>query len=107
MARITTTQRGYGWQHQQRRADLLQRHRDGLRCWWCDEPMHRQAERNWDREVLAADHTRALARGGTVADRLLHSTCNKERGDGSRDHLRPALLRATGGHAGNVLPWGA
>ncbi|WP_307677173.1 hypothetical protein [Nocardia pseudovaccinii] len=40
---------------------------------------------------LDGDHSIARAHGGTVADRLLHSWCNRERGDGSRDHLRPAL----------------
>jgi hypothetical protein len=57
-------------------------------------------------QALDADHSHARAHGGTRADRLLHAKCNKERGDGSRDHLRPALLRATGGHPGNVLAWG-
>jgi glycosyltransferase A (GT-A) superfamily protein (DUF2064 family) len=54
--------------------------------------MYRDAERNWDRKALAADHSIARSTGlGTLADRLLHSTCNNERQDGKRDHLRPAL----------------
>jgi hypothetical protein len=40
---------------------------------------------------LSADHSVPRSVGGTTADRLLHSWCNSERGDGSRDHLRPAL----------------
>ncbi|WP_306357442.1 MULTISPECIES: hypothetical protein [unclassified Nocardia] len=99
MARRTTTQKGLGWRHQQQRAALLARHRDGTPCWWCGEPMYRVQQ-------LAADHTLSRAHGGTVADRLLHDLCNKERGDGSRDHLRPALTRRTGGHADNTLDWG-
>uniref|UniRef100_UPI001C3FCB02 hypothetical protein n=1 Tax=Nocardia rhamnosiphila TaxID=426716 RepID=UPI001C3FCB02 len=106
MARRTTTQRGLGWKHQQERERLLQRHREGQRCWWCDEPMHRQAERNWDEAGLEADHVQARSKGGVKADRLLHMTCNRERGDGSRDHLRPALTRRLGGWAGNSLAWG-
>jgi hypothetical protein len=106
-ARRTTTQKGLGWRHQQERAQLLARHRDGASCWWCGEPMYRKAARNVDGEVLAADHSKARAHGGTTADRLLHGVCNKQRGDGSRDHLRPALTRTAGGWAGNSLAWGA
>jgi hypothetical protein len=107
MTRRTTTQKGLGWKHQQERARLLRVHRDGERCWWCGEPMYRDATLNHDGEVLAADHPEARANGGTRADRLLHGKCNKSRGDGSRDHLRPALTRAAGGHDGNALEWGA
>lgn len=94
-----TTQRGLGWKHQKQRARLLTKHVDGTLCWWCGEPMHKS-------QSLAADHTVARARGGVNADRLLHELCNKERGDGSRDHLRPALVKARGGHPGNSLNWG-
>ncbi|TQR82819.1 hypothetical protein D8S82_30325 [Mycobacterium hodleri] len=85
-----TTARGLGWDHQENRRRLLNRHREGSPCWWCGRPMHRDAARNWDGLALHADHSRARARGGTTADRLLHDTCNKQRGDGTRDHLRPA-----------------
>ncbi|MGW6699628.1 hypothetical protein [Nocardia sp. NPDC055049] len=96
----TTTQKGLGWAHQQRRKALLDVLRDGETCWWCGEPMYRV-------QALAADHSKARAHHDhTEADRLLHDVCNKERGDGSRDHLRPALTRATGGHAANALEWG-
>lgn len=69
--------------------------------------MYRDAGRNVDGDVLAADHSTSLAHGGTRADRLLHGRCNKARGAGDRDHERPALVRTRGGHSGNVLPWGA
>ncbi|GAB4582610.1 hypothetical protein Ntsu_04420 [Nocardia sp. IFM 10818] len=97
--RRTTTQKGLGWKHQQQRARLLAQLRDGDACWWCGLPMYRV-------QALAADHEQARAHGGTEAGRLLHELCNKQRGDGSRDHLRPALIRSTGGHAANVLEWG-
>ncbi len=99
MTRRTTTQKGLGWKHQQERARLLERLRDGERCWWCGKVMRRS-------QALAADHSVARSKGGTKADRLLHDVCNKERGDGSRDHLRPALQHRTGGHQGNALAWG-
>lgn len=87
----STTQRGLGWSHQKQRERLMQLHVDGTSCWWCDAPMYRDAGRNFDGAALNADHSQARAHGGTKADRLLHGKCNKERGDGSRDHLRPAL----------------
>ena len=99
MAAKTTTQRGLGWKHQKNRVRLLHKHRDGARCWWCGEPMYKAQD-------LAADHTKSRAlHNGTNADRLLHDLCNKQRGDGSRDHLRPALTRLNGGHDGNTLDW--
>jgi hypothetical protein len=80
-----TTDRGLGWQHQKQRARLVARHVEGSLCWWCGEPMYRS-------QGLAADHSVARAKGGALADRLLHGPCNAQRGDGSRDHRRPALL---------------
>lgn len=82
--RPTTTERGLGWSHRKVRAALLRRHVDGTPCDECRRPMYRDAAANWDRRVLAADHTLARALGGTKADRLLHSTCNERRGDGTR-----------------------
>ena len=79
-----TTARGLGWDHQKRRAALLNCLIEGEPCWWCAQPMFR-----W--QNLAADHSIPRARGGRVADRLLHSRCNTERGDGSKDNERPAL----------------
>lgn len=40
---------------------------------------------------LDADHSVSRAAGGKLADRLLHAGCNSARGDGRRDHERPAL----------------
>ncbi|MBZ4619378.1 hypothetical protein GBO18_05235 [Mycobacterium avium subsp. hominissuis] len=46
----------------------------------------------------------------SVADRLLHGPCNSERGDGSRDHERPALTGKRAKHNGadlghRVMAW--
>ncbi|VFA94761.1 Uncharacterised protein [Nocardia farcinica] len=98
MTRRTTTQKGLGWRHQQQRKRLLAQLRDGEPCWWCGLPMYRV-------QALAADHSKARAHGGQHADRLLHDKCNKARGAGDRDHLRPALTRHTGGHQANALDW--
>lgn len=94
-ASLTTTQRGLGHDHRQNRERLLTRHVDGRRCWWCAKPMFKDAKRNWDGFALEADHTKGRARfgpGKTRADRLLHKTCNIQRGDGTKDHERPALV---------------
>ncbi|QXU53625.1 hypothetical protein [Rhodococcus sp. LW-XY12] len=117
----STTARGLGWDHQKTRERLLRNHVDGTPCWWCSLPMFRNRTNNWDHDPtsndpasgsLAADHSQARAHGGTQADRLLHGTCNKERQDGRRDHLRPAV---TGHRIGaeeseeplgiRLLPW--
>lgn len=92
-SRKSTTARGLGWNHQQNAARLHRTHTDGTPCWWCGKPMYRDPQRNWDHHTLAADHTIARAHGGTRADRLLHATCNKQRGDGHHDHQRPALTQ--------------
>ena len=84
-------QRGLGYQHRKQRDNLLRRHVDGTPCWWCGKRMYRGPESNWDRAPLEADHTITRSHGGTKADRLLHMTCNRQRGDGTRDHERPAL----------------
>lgn len=58
--------------------------------------MYRNKTRNWDGQALEADHTKARSRfgaGKTRADRLLHKTCNIQRGDGTHDDERPALAR--------------
>lgn len=49
------------------------------------------AHHNWDGNRLSGDHSIARATGGKQTDRLMHLRCNAERGDGSKDHLRPAL----------------
>ena len=86
----TTTQRGLGWEHQKQRARLIRAHVDGTLCFWCGLPMFKT-------QKLEADHSLTRSQGGKKADRLLHgynqlgNRCNQERGDGSRDHLRPAV----------------
>lgn len=87
----TTTQRGLGWNHQKTRTHLLTHHHDGKPCWWCGLPMYREPERNWDNAPLEADHETSRDHGGHKANRLLHMTCNRQRGNGDRDHLRPTL----------------
>lgn len=103
-ARKTTTQVGLGWDHQQNRENMLTRHIDGKRCWWCAKPMYKTPAKNWDKKGLHADHSKSRARHGVLrnaANRFLHDTCNKQRGDGTRDHLRPALaLQAAHEEAG-------
>ncbi|GFK19286.1 hypothetical protein KbCgl_18580 [Corynebacterium glutamicum] len=88
----STTERGYGWQHQQARESLLRKHKDGSLCWWCGKPMYKDKTKNFDGKALARDHLEAEgARRGSHLDRLLHFTCNSQRQDGSNDHLRPAI----------------
>ncbi|MGW0052055.1 hypothetical protein [Nocardia nova] len=89
--RATTTQRGLGHAHRQQVAALLRLHVDGSPCWWCGLPMFRDPERNPDERMLQGDHSKPRSMGGTVADRLLHASCNESRGDGSRDAQRPAV----------------
>lgn len=89
--RKTQTELGLGWRHQQQRTILLRRLTDGELCWWCGLPMRKDPTQNWDGRPLAADHSQARALGGTLADRLLHYTCNSQRGYGNRDDRRPAV----------------
>ncbi|MDK4328402.1 hypothetical protein QPX56_06405 [Corynebacterium pseudodiphtheriticum] len=93
MAKASRQARGYDSLHVAHRKRLLFLHRDGALCWWCKKPMYREPERNPDGKPLAADHVEP---GGASrrepASRLLHFTCNSARGDGSRDHLRPAVV---------------
>lgn len=101
----STVQRGLGAAHRAQRRNLLQHHVEGTLCWWCDEPMFKA-------QGLQADHSHPRSAGGTIADRLLHGDCNNERGDGSRDHLRPALTGRRNrkavvdlGHRAMAWPW--
>jgi hypothetical protein len=88
-----TTDRGLGWKHQQIVAMLIRKLTDGTLCWWCGLPMFKDKHRNWDRLTLAGDHSVARIHGGDRADRLLHGRCNSQRKDGSRDDVRPAVLK--------------
>jgi len=73
------TDKGMGWQHQQRRAALLRKLRDGDPCVLCGQPMWKADARNLD-----ADHSTPRSLGGTTADRLTHASCNRSRGNGTR-----------------------
>jgi 5-methylcytosine-specific restriction protein A len=61
----TTTQRGYGWDHQKARARLLR-----------DEPLCRECRKN-NRTTIAtiADHVRPLAEGGARDASNLQPLC--------------------------------
>jgi hypothetical protein len=99
LARRTTTERGLGWRHQQVVAQLKARHVEGSPCWWCGEPMFRSQE-------LDGDHSRPRSAGGILADRLLHAGCNRARGDGSGDDVRPAFTgRAVAAAPGDRVQW--
>lgn len=101
----SSTARGLGQHHRQARDALLRRLVDGSPCEWCAGPMFRDAGRNFDHAPLEADHVLARSRGGHKATRLLHMTCNRQRGDGTRDDQRPAAQVDRGGWAGNRMDW--
>lgn len=102
-AKPTTKQKGLGWRHRNHREALLRKHTDGAACDWCGRPMYRDRTRNWDHNPtstnpdngkLHADHAgisrnEALRKGQPIPlpNRLLHGTCNIQRGDGGNDHL--------------------
>jgi 5-methylcytosine-specific restriction endonuclease McrA len=82
---VTTTERGLGWSHQKRRATLLRQLVDGTPCGHCHQPMFKT-------QALDADHSVPRSLGGTQADRLLHMSCNRSRGDGTRgEQFLPVL----------------
>lgn len=97
----TSTARGLGWRHQQAVERLKRCYRDGTPCDWCGRPMYFDRTRNWDYNpftplsgTLQGDHAdmsrkEAIRRGLPIPPptRLLHGTCNSQRGDGSNDHL--------------------
>ena len=79
----STTQRGYGWTHQQTRRHALEdlRRHDGQPCPRCSKPMwHTHAKQ------LDLDHTedRTGYRG------LAHATCNRRAGQAKAMRLRAA-----------------
>lgn len=88
----TTTARGLGWPHQKQRVKLLNQHVDGTPCFWCGQSMWKDAASNWDEAPLEAEHsTPRSAPEATLADRLMHRWCNRNRGNGDHDHRRPAI----------------
>jgi hypothetical protein len=105
--KANTTARGLGHKHQQQVKLLKRRHVEGTPCWWCNEPMYLE-------QGLHGDHSIPRSQmAGTLADRLLHGHCNIERGDGTRDHVRPAITgyrpdTQVGDDCGRrVMPWPA
>ena len=56
--------------------------------------MYREAWRNPDGRPLEADHSIARSLGGTKADRLLLSTCNRSRGNGLNANVQVNAPRA-------------
>ena len=75
--RLTEAQKSLGWPHRRIRRGLLAAHIEGTPCEWCGEPMY-------STQKLEADHVIPRSHGGTEATRLLHKTCNRRRGDGTR-----------------------
>jgi hypothetical protein len=66
----STTQRGYGWQHQQRRAALLP-HAVGTRCSLCGQMM-------LARQALDLHHPIRLVDDPTsVGTQIVHARCNR------------------------------
>lgn len=100
-------ERGLGHRHDVTRRRLLFNHRDGEPCWWCARPMFKDPERNFDGAALEADHSRSRSKHGIAgndADRLMHRRCNRSRGDGSRDHERPAMVEPPAAGAAGAKP---
>jgi hypothetical protein len=78
--RGTTTEQGYGWDHQQIRAALIRDLVEGTPCDRCFEPMHRR--QNLD---AAHPHDRPRSLFATSkATHLEHRTCNIRAGNGTR-----------------------
>lgn len=102
--------RGYDEAHRNQARRLLAVHHDGTLCWWCALPMFRDRTKNpdYDPQATRRDGKPDTTSGQLHADhgdgpnkpanRLLHEICNKQRGDGSRDHERPALRLITHTH---------
>lgn len=83
---LTTTQRGLGWPHRQRVAELKDRHLPGTPCRRCGYPM-------WDTATLDGGHPdgHERARGdGALPDALEHRHCNRSAGATYGHTLRAA-----------------
>lgn len=97
-----TTERGYGWKHQQQRERLMRAHRDGAPCSHCGKPMYRDPAKNFDGAPLEAQHADALAnhedkQRAPLASELMHRFCNRSLGDGTRAVTPPGQAPAPGG----------
>jgi hypothetical protein len=71
MRRGSTTERGYGWAHQQARAEALAVMPDGQACTRCRLPMWRA-----EAELLDLDHTDDRSQYAGLA----HRSCNRRAG---------------------------
>lgn len=85
----TTTEKGYGWTHQQARRDAIRDMDDGAPCGRCGQPMWRSQAK-----LLDLDHTddRAGYRG------LAHRACNRRAGQAkatTQRHQRTTQQRST------------
>lgn len=96
-------ERGYDWTHRRNRQRLLYNLVDGSPCPFCGKPLHKEPAKNFDGAALEADHTKDIKHHGqNPADRLIHRTCNRSRGDG-HDERSPL---ATPGPAATVASTG-
>ena len=81
--RGTTTQQGYGWEHQKRRARLLAELVDGTPCPICHRPMNKT-------DPLDAGHATPIAiDSDSIADRLECASCNRSAGGKLGHALHP------------------
>ena len=81
----STTDRGYGWKHQQARSRLIAEHVDGTSCPFCNEPMHLT-------QPLDVDHSNPESRlMGEPGDRLAHRSCNRRDGAARTPRPRPRI----------------
>jgi hypothetical protein len=87
---MTTTQRGYGHAHRQRRAALLAA-AYGQRCPLCGERMQQGQPLDLDHSVPLIDNP------SSTGDRITHAACNRGRGGAGRslENSQPARDPAT------------
>lgn len=81
---LTSRANAWGSKHKKAVARLKAKHVEGTPCQWCGKPMYLEQD-------LQGDHGISRAQGGTETTRLLHPDCNRERGDGTYDHLAPII----------------
>ena len=101
MARPTTSDRGYGTEHQQARAQALRdlRQHPGQPCPFCHEPMYADM-------ALHYDHYPPLALGGGGIRRLAHASCNCRAGQALGQQRRRLRTRdRTSPRATNSQQW--
>lgn len=110
----TTTQRGYGYNHQTRRDQLLYNHVDGTPCDICGQPMYRDKERNPDHATLEADHREGDKT--QLAYRLLHRRCNRAIANHWQEHgpdwythqgTNPTDMERLDWPGGRIITWPA